>query len=308
MAEERLFDLDEDKDKKYKIRVNEDGEEELVIEGADSESNGAEEKDSKELYEIPEIDEDDEEAAVLTPEQYAARLEQRRREAEENAKKFNLYFSRAKELLGNEDFSGALQEIERAEEYETGDGGLSALKLLAVTKNFTDFSAAEDCAEAADSVAENCTAEQKSELAARSERLVDKIADLRREVEALRLENEEKRSERRKYFKDKRRGAMRWFLATALPLVAFVCLFAAFFTVRYTLQDGTYMVVTIVFGVLSVVAFVATLLTGRRLWAVQRNISLNEKNSSTKLGREYEEKNAELELMRRVRRSVKEER
>ena len=75
MAEERL--IDDDKDRKYKIRKNENGEEELVISPQDGEEENAEEVS----FEVPDFDTDDEEAAVMTPEQLAAR--QRQREEEE---------------------------------------------------------------------------------------------------------------------------------------------------------------------------------------------------------------------------------
>lgn len=75
MAEERL--IDDDKDRKYKIRKNADGEDELVIDAAPEEEEPAEEIG----FEVPEL-EDDEEAAVMTPEQLAAR-ERAREEAEE---------------------------------------------------------------------------------------------------------------------------------------------------------------------------------------------------------------------------------
>lgn len=311
MAEERLFDIDRDKDRKYRIRVNENGEEELVIEGfndepdADDGDYAENETEAEEnLYEVPEPEEDDEEAAILTPEQYEAMLEEKRRKAEEDRRKFEFHLGRANEFYQDKNFSGALQEIELAEEYGADDGGLCKLKLLSLTSDFTDFSG-EGVSECAGSVAENCSDEQKSELNLFAEPLTERITELRREVENLRLENEEKRAERAEVFLLRRKRAIKWFLAAAVPFVAFICLFAAFFTVRYTLQDGTYLVIAVVFGALALAAFIALLIASRKLWAAQRNISLNAKNSSTALGRKYEEKSGELEVLRTVRRSFK---
>ena len=67
MAEERL--IDDDKDRKYKIRKNADGEDELVVDSAPEEEEEAEDIE----FEVPELDSDDEEAAVMTPEQLAVR-------------------------------------------------------------------------------------------------------------------------------------------------------------------------------------------------------------------------------------------
>ncbi len=72
--------IDDDKDRKYKIRKNEDGEDELYIEGGDGEEEIG--------FEVPEFDTDDEEAAVMTPEQLAER--ERRREEAEQARLKNL--------------------------------------------------------------------------------------------------------------------------------------------------------------------------------------------------------------------------
>ena len=55
MAEERL--IDDDKDRKYKIRVNEDGEEELIIAPQTAAEEAAEID-----FEVPDFDDDDEEA------------------------------------------------------------------------------------------------------------------------------------------------------------------------------------------------------------------------------------------------------
>ena len=61
MAEERL--IDDDKDRKYKIRINEDGEEELVIDDRVEEPEVEEQPE----FDMTDFDEDDEEAAVMTP-------------------------------------------------------------------------------------------------------------------------------------------------------------------------------------------------------------------------------------------------
>ena len=61
MAEERL--IDDDKDRKYKIRKNADGEDELYIDLEESEEESGESLE----FEVPEFETDDEEAAVLTP-------------------------------------------------------------------------------------------------------------------------------------------------------------------------------------------------------------------------------------------------
>ena len=105
MAEERL--IDEDKDRKYKIRKNADGEDELVI---DAEADVEEEFEEVE-FEVTESDFDDEEAAVMTPEQLAAR-EKAREEAEaKRVEELNSHISRAQSLVDEGKFE---DEIGRA--------------------------------------------------------------------------------------------------------------------------------------------------------------------------------------------------
>ena len=76
MAEERL--IDDDKDKKYKIRKNAEGVDELYIDG---------EPEEELTFEIPEFETDDEEAAVMTPEQLAAREKMREDEERRRVEK-----------------------------------------------------------------------------------------------------------------------------------------------------------------------------------------------------------------------------
>ena len=77
MAEERL--IDDDKDRKYKIRINEDGEEELVIDDTPDED----ESDIP-VFQIPVYDEDDEDATSLSPQEFAEREKRKKEERKED--------------------------------------------------------------------------------------------------------------------------------------------------------------------------------------------------------------------------------
>ena len=79
MAEERL--IDDDKDRKYKIRKNADGEDELYIDDTPDEEDDV----IMPVFAVPYDDEDDDEAVSLTPEQFAERerIKQEEREARE---------------------------------------------------------------------------------------------------------------------------------------------------------------------------------------------------------------------------------
>lgn len=294
MAEERL--IDDDKDRRYKIRVNENGEEELVV-------NAAQDEDEREEigFEVPDFDTDDEEAAVMTPEQLAAR--QKARE-EEESKRHNMtqqYISRAKACLATEDYSGAIYALEQAGELDANNGEVYALKVKAYSRYFTDWSALDECADAADGLGDFGNDEQKRELAEMAKPLEERILQTKQTVEALNRENEEKKGERRAAFKQRRKSALIAFAATVLPFVAFLIAAVVLGTqYMYTREDSLFTILTIVFASLAGVAFIATVITSRRLWAACRNVSRNERNVSTKLGREYEEKSAEYEKLTRI--------
>ncbi len=289
MAEERL--IDDDKDKKYRIRKNADGEDELYIVSSDDEEDG------DAAYLVPEIEEDDEEAAALTPEELAERERERAEAEAAKLAAIENYTSKAKELFAAEDFDEAAYAATQALELKGDDGELFCLKLRAVTKNFTDFSRVADCKSAAVGVKEFAGDGQKAELCEVSKPAEELLASLDKEVEELKKENDEKKSERREFFVAKRKKALIFNILTALPFVACLTVTLCFANIMFANLDYTNQIVTFVFAGLSGVFFIATLVSLRNLWKCQRNVTLNEKNSSTKLGREYEEKKAEYELI-----------
>lgn len=299
MAEERL--IDDDKDKKYKIRKNADGEDELYID-ASSEDRADEELE----FEMPEFEQDDEEAAVMTPEQLEARRIQREEEEKRRLAELAGHVSKAKQMLAKEDFEHALYELSEAEKLSDGDGEVLILKLKALSQNLTDFSKPEECADIADGFKDKATAEQKAELSGLCEPLLQRAANLEKEIAVLDKENEEKKAERRGIFVARRKKALIFTAAAVVPFIVFLALAIHFFTVRYALENGTNVILTIVFASLAAVCFIVTLIAVHRLWACARNVRLNEKNSSTKLGRELEAKKTELRQLTRVYAAINE--
>ena len=153
MAEERL--IDDDKDRKYKVRKNSDGEDELYIETeSDDEMQTLE-------FEIPEFEEDDEEAAVMTPEQLAARQLQREEEEKKRLEAFNACVVGAKEFLQKSDFDRALYKLSEAEKFGELNGEALTVKLKALSKNLTDFTLYEDLGSIAGEFKEKALQEHK---------------------------------------------------------------------------------------------------------------------------------------------------
>ncbi len=296
MAEERLIDNDEDKDRKYKIRVNEDGEEELIIIG----EGEAEEEKAENVYdnfEVPELDSDDEEAAVLTPEQLAERERVRRAEEERRERQVTEYLERAQGYLDEKDFDNALYVLSLAEEVNAKIGDVALLKFRALTKNLTDYTNLEDCLSCARLVRDNCTEEQRNGILSEAKSLENLIAVTRDDADSLDEQNEQKRNERKLVFAERRKKAAKNFLITALPFIVFLGCAIGFSTVMFSKQDGLYLYLTIGFAAFALIFFIASLVTVHKLWEAQRNFSLNGKNSSTKLGRQYEDAVYRLKML-----------
>lgn len=296
MAEERLIDDDLDRNKKYKIRKNADGEDELYFDGEEEESGGY----SAELYEIPAFSEDDGDAGVLTPEQIAER-EESRRLAEENTRRYvEEHIAKAEEQFKSGDAEGALFNLNSARNVDGRCGKVYALKMKVLTRNFKDFSASDDCLSCSEGVRHYCTDEQKAELFALSGNLKKHIEKLEENAAALHVEVESKKAERREVYAKDRGTAIKWFSLTAVPFLVCLVLAVSFGSVMFAKQNGLNLILTIIFAALAVVLFVVTAFTSRKMWVAMKNYSLNEKNSSTRIGREYEEQLSEIKKLKTV--------
>ena len=299
MAEERLIDDDLNKHRKYKIRKNADGEDELYIDDTVEEEEDLEAVS----FDVPEFSEGDEE---LTPEQIAAAEQEKKERAERIRGALSVNIEKAQAKVAEADFDGALADIEKALQIDPSSGTVWALKLRAVTKNFTDVGQLDDCVDAADGVAKFCTDEQKKELEEISAPLEKKVMRLEEQAAALHVEVEEKKSERRVVFAENKRKYLKWFTATALPFIAFLILAIAFASVMFANKYGVNLILTIVFASLALVFFIATLVTTHKLWDAMKKVSLNEKNSSTEIGRNYEKQLAEIKKLNSILNSFKE--
>ncbi|MBD5583686.1 MAG: YrzE family protein [Clostridia bacterium] len=294
MAEERL--IDDDKDRKYKIRKNADGEDELVIDDTPEEESEEEELG----FEVPEFDEDDEELAVMTPEQLAEQrrlkeeAELRRKEEIKNTAK------RARQLIADGKYEDANYILSAVEGPTGDDAEVSALKLIAITREFTDYTDAEDGLFAVQSLKTGITEELREELTPYLEGVNAVRAHLKEEVDALSAENEGKKDERRVRFKSRKKNSLIAFLITGIPLVVFAVLAIYYSTIMYAEKDGSNITLFIVFVSLAGVFLIASLITARRLWQSANLLKLNENNSSTKLGRQLEDKKSQLEFVEKI--------
>ncbi len=294
MAEERL--IDDDKDRKYKIRKNADGEDELVI---DDTQTPDDESDIP-VFDIPVYLEDDDEAAVLTPEQLAERERIRSEEEAARAEKIKSALEKAELKLEEGDFESALYAVGKVNGIADGNGDYYFLKLKILSRNFTDFQSLSECAETAGGVKEFSSSEQKQALKSLSSVYRTRANEAEKTAAALKEENERKKSERRSVFAERKTKAQRNLLVTVLPFLAFVVLAIVFATRLFSAENGTFVVLTIVFSALAAIVFIAVLFTLRKFLEANRNVKLNELDSSTKLGREYLETQKQYEYLKRI--------
>lgn len=302
MAEERL--IDEDKDKKYRIKVNADGEEELVVEGGEEQA----EEYAEAEFVAPETDENDEEAAVMTPEQYAAKLEQARREKEERQEKARKLLDSAMGDFKSRKYSTALEYLEQAEEADKENGDIYALRMRVYTRDFTDYGQIREAAESAEGVAKYASAEVKEAMSKKAGTTLDEnIAPLRNKVSALNRQNEEKKAERAVRFKADRNKAVIVWLAIVFAFGACIALSLYFGSIIYTVSTGTYLILTCIFAGCAVLLLLAMAFAARKLVIASRRIKMNERNTSTELGRELLDKQATLKAFIDVRDSLKAE-
>ena len=299
MAEERLIDDDLNKDKKYRIRKNADGEDELYIDDSVEE----EPTDLETVtFTVPEFSDGEGE---LTPEQIAAAEQEKRERAERIKGALSVNLEKAQAKLSEEDFAGAFTSIESALQVDPSSGEAWALRLKILTKNFTDFDSVDDCVETTENIRNFCSEEQKAELAEEGTSLESHIIKLEEQATELHVEVEQKKSERRKVFLENRKKSVKWFSITCVPFIFCLIMAIAFASIIFTNKYGVYVVLTIVFAVLAALFFIASLFTAHRMWADMKKLSLNEKNSSTSLGRNYEKMLSDIKKLNTVLKSFK---
>ena len=287
MAEERL--IDDDKDRKYKVVKNEDGEDELIVIQPD------EEEDSP-AYDFSIYDNDEE----LTDEQLAEREKARKAAREAERARLEEAIIQAEQKLEEGDFESALYNLTQVEDFAGGNGRYYCLKLKILTRNFTDFVSIEKCAEASDKVKEFADSEQKAQLKAISAPYEEKLKEVEDATNKLYEENESKKAERREAFKELKGKAAKYLAFAGIPFAVFFILLIAFGSMWASAESGVFLILTIVFAALSFIALIFTLITSRKFLEARRRVLMNEKDTSTKLGREYLKSKAESENLRKI--------
>ena len=91
-------------------------------------------------------------------------------------------------------------------------------------------------------------------------------------------------------------------MGSALPFVALI-IAAIFFSTRLD-YDDSYMVLTIIFSILSAVSFFIAVLAFYKFETANKKVKLNEMDTSTKVGREFLACREELENLNKIYSSI----
>lgn len=279
MAEERLLDDDIDGKSKFRILTGDDGEDELVIDDGRVEQV---------VFEVAGDEEQDEEDPEVV-------RERQKREAAEREERRKQHLARAVSDLGAGRFSTALEHLVGARECGAGERDTALMIMRAYTRDFTDFTKICEAAEYADEVSQYSDRGEKDAVLERAGgELKKNISALGREVAALDKENRAKKAERGQELRAARTRETIFFLCSLIPLLVCVVLAAVFGGMTHSSESYALVAATIVCAVLAVVAASALIFTGRRLSRAIYRVKLNRSNSSTKLGREFNQKQARL--------------
>ena len=285
MAEERL--IDDDKDKKYRIRINENGEEELVI--IDEPDDDA---DDIPLYDVVTDEEKD-----PSDEEANKNAEERRAQAQRKTEELK---ATAIVKMEEGDYESAQYALFQASELTEYDGELYYLQLKAYSRGMTNFLDLQKCLDASAGVREYTGEEQKEELKALSQPLKERIEEFEQKCKTLNEENEQGKAERRETFLNARKKSLIVFGCTLVPFIALFVLAIVFSSMMYADLSGIYMILTIVFAVSAAIALFINIFTFYRFWAENRKVKLNEMDTATKLGRELISCREELENLKSI--------
>lgn len=299
MAEERLIDAD--KDKKYKIRKNADGEDELYIEGDEI----IEEEVDELEFAMPDDDHDDEEMADLTPEQAAALLKEREEQERKTKAEKERLCAILDETKQNEDWDGAARACDSLLNLDADTDWAYGEKLVALTCNFNDYSLEKDITDTAKCVENYATDEQKSQIAELAgEKFAQELATTQEQTAKLKAELDQKRQERLPAFKKSAISTGIFFGISLALFVTALVLALHFYGIMFADQNGTNIIYTIVFGALTLIFFVVLLIATRKFCDATRLIYLNNKDNSTALGREYVASKSKLATLIAIKNAI----
>lgn len=281
--EERTLDDDIEKGLKLRKDENPDGEAaEGGIEATEQTDDGGEV-----VLDIPVVDEDNEELADMTPEQAAAYIKQKEEEQAKLLEQKDDLKAKAAEAEEN-------GENDRAEELYYNILELDPYDLTAnvgyarkITKDFSDYSDFNALKEVYDKGVENAEDDFTAAIKDTCE------GNIRAEIDVLKGEEtelfkkvEEKRASRREAFKADYKAKKKDFLIALVIFVVQTALAIIFAFKISSVTSAIYLIFTIGFGVLALGALILLLANTNKFSTAAHRVKENERDSSTKDGKE----------------------
>ncbi len=259
--------------------------------GEDSEETGEEldaegEEMEEVLFDYEDVDAEDEDIADLSHDEAKELLRKKEEKAAQVAQMIEELRASAAQKEENGDISGALEDYKKILEYNAADVTSNVKVAVASSEYFTKVSELSVIKELYADGVEKCGDEFKSAV---KELCEEKILPVREELNAKIKEIEvdflKQQSVRREAFKKDYDLRKKNFLISIVPLVLFVLAAIICAVNIITVEGFIFLVLTCVFGALSLAAIVSTLVLTRKFLTARRRVKENEKLTSTKDGR-----------------------
>ena len=283
--EERI--IDDEYGRGIRMKKTKDGYVDVTDAALETDAETEEEIAEEMTFEFPDFEEDDEDLVGLSPEEAAALRKKKEEEAAARASKYAELLEAGQTLLGEGNFSEAEAVYESALDYDDEATDASVGYWRAKTENFANPDILID--EYLESGYENLAFDlgyEAVEIIKKEHKssFVKRYKELEAEEEPLKEEFEEKREERRAVLRPRLKKAWTAFIYAAVPF-AVSLFFAIFFGLKnFTVSDGRFIPVTIVFAAIAVAAFVTFGVFTNKLINSKRIFRVNESLSSTEVG------------------------
>lgn len=285
--EERM--LDDEAGRKIKLKKVKDGVDVVEDDGADAEleiEDGLVEERTELLFDLPELESDEEDADQMTPEAFAELQRKHDEEARVNRHIGNLLLEEGERYLEGGKYAEAEGKFQAATVHLGRDFAAYFGLLRALTADFTEVREIARCRQVYDTMISVSTKADRDMAREKfGGRIGETLAALEAEQSELASAVAAKRQERasafRENFRAKRNRAVVSAVITAVLLIAVVCLVPYIYTVR----GSAFLIATIAVGCLAAVSAVVFLFLLRSAIYAGRLVFINQKNRSTADGR-----------------------
>ena len=300
--EERI--IDDEYGRGVRLKKTKDGYVDATDEVLETEDTETEETDEV-AFEFPvlDTDEDDEDLVGLSPEE-ALKLRQKK-EAEAKARKeeYERVCAEGYAFLGAEDFENAEKTFESALHLDDEATQASVGYWRAKTQNFTnpDVLIGEYADASIESLeydlgidAVDIIKEQYQDV------FKQRYQQLKAEEEPLAKEVEGKQQHRKAVLKERLKKAVITFICVCVPFIALCVATAAVGMKNFAVIDNTYVVPTVILGVLTFVAFIVFVAVSNKWINVMRLIKANATLESTEEGERLVQVRDYMEIYRHL--------